>query len=73
MSTENQAQRNATAQDFTDCPFWGQGGSFVVDPATGKRMPVDEAAASGAEAQTNGGAPAKPAGAPAKLKDKTRG
>lgn len=26
--------------DFTDCPYWGMGGRYVVDPATGKRVPA---------------------------------
>ena len=32
--------------DFTDDPYWGKGGSYIVDPLTGKRVPapaVDEA------------------------------
>ncbi len=28
--------------DFTGCPHWGKGGRFVVDPATGQRVPVVE-------------------------------
>lgn len=31
--------------DFTACPYWGQGGRYVVDPATGLRTPVNEAPA----------------------------
>jgi hypothetical protein len=27
-------------QDFTACPHWGQGGRYVVDPATGQRVPA---------------------------------
>lgn len=30
----------AIAPDFTDCPYWGVGGRYVVDPVTGKRTPV---------------------------------
>lgn len=30
------------AGDFTDCPNWGKGGRFVVDPTTGQRVPVVE-------------------------------
>ena len=30
----------AAAPDFTDCPYWGVGGRYVVDPATGRRVPV---------------------------------
>lgn len=26
--------------DFTDCPHWGKGGKYTVDPKTGKRSPV---------------------------------
>mgnify|MGYP001599701257 FL=1 len=29
-----------TEPDFTNDPYWGKGGSYVVDPATGKRSPV---------------------------------
>lgn len=28
--------------DFTDCPNWGKGGKYVVDPETGARVPVVE-------------------------------
>lgn len=28
--------------DFTDCPNWGKGGKYVVDPETGRRAPVVE-------------------------------
>ena len=31
--------------DFTACPYWGQGGRYVVDPATGQRIPVTEGSA----------------------------
>lgn len=27
-------------QDFTNCPHWGHGGRYVVDPETGQRVPV---------------------------------
>lgn len=27
-------------QDFTACPHWGQGGRYMVDPATGARVPL---------------------------------
>lgn len=26
--------------DFTDCPHWGKGGRYVVDQATGRRVPA---------------------------------
>ena len=29
-------------QDFTACPHWGQGGRYVVDPASGQRTLVTE-------------------------------
>lgn len=29
-------------QDFTACPHWGKGGRYIVDPATGQRVPVVE-------------------------------
>lgn len=32
-------------QDFTTCPYWGQGGRYVVDPATGQRTLVAAATA----------------------------
>jgi hypothetical protein len=27
-------------QDFTNCQYWGMGGRYVVDPATGLRTPA---------------------------------
>ena len=55
--------------DFTDDPYWGKGGSYVVDPVTGKRSPapaptVDADPAPAAEADPD---PAKT------LKEKRRG
>lgn len=41
----------AKPKDLTDCPDWGKGGSYVIDPKTGLRTlvqrtaPADEAAA----------------------------
>lgn len=46
----------AAAQDFTQCPDWGQGGQFVFDQATGQRTRV-------------GGPVAEPADAPAQADD----
>lgn len=40
----------AAVQDFTQCPFWGQGGQFVFDPATGLRTRVGEPGADSAGA-----------------------
>lgn len=31
---------------FTDCPFWGQGGRYIVD-ADGKRVKVSESVSEG--------------------------
>lgn len=38
MSTVKPAE--PADQDFTQCPFWGQGGQYVFDPATGLRTRV---------------------------------
>lgn len=40
--------------DFTACPHWGKGGRYVVDPATGARVPVDAAADSTTTPATDG-------------------
>jgi hypothetical protein len=37
MSSDTQTVP-ATVQDFTQCPNWGQGGQYVVDPGTGQRV-----------------------------------
>lgn len=29
-----------TEADLTACPYWGQGGQYVLDPATGQRVRV---------------------------------
>ena len=68
----------APAQDFTACPHWGQGGSYVVDPATGLRTRVgDEPAQTGeaAAAVVPETSPAVIADsmAPIKSKEKARG
>lgn len=28
-------------KELTDCPDWGKGGSYVIDPATGQRTLVE--------------------------------
>lgn len=33
------------APDFTNCPYWGQGGRYIGDPVTGLRVRVDDAPA----------------------------
>lgn len=30
------------APDYSSCPYWGRGGRYVYDPATGTRTPVVE-------------------------------
>lgn len=39
MSTDNNDASAGTAVPvvFPDCPNWGKGGSYVLDPATGQR------------------------------------
>lgn len=32
-----------TEADLTACPYWGQGGQYVLDPATGQRVRVEVA------------------------------
>lgn len=42
--------------DFTNDEYWGKGGTYVVDPATGKRSPapvVEEAAAPDSAAESD--------------------
>lgn len=43
--------------DFTDDPYWGKGGSYVVDPLTGKRSPVDGDTRTGAPVADEARAP----------------
>lgn len=40
MSEDNQPDAPVPEHDFTGDPYWGKGGRYVVDPATGKRMPA---------------------------------
>lgn len=42
MNIENKEQATGE-QDFTNCPEWGKGGHFVVNPATGLRERVQPA------------------------------
>ena len=49
--------------NFTNCPYWGVGGSYIADPVTGMRTRVDPAPIAQAE---------QPA-APAELNDSTAG
>ncbi|NTV10481.1 MAG: hypothetical protein HGA47_06865 [Zoogloea sp.] len=37
-----QPQSVPTAFDFIGDEYWGQGGRFIFDPATGKRRPAGE-------------------------------
>lgn len=30
--------------DLTACPYWGKGGRYVIDPATGNRVPAGQPA-----------------------------
>jgi hypothetical protein len=43
MNTETKSTPTAAAaQDFTNCPNWGKGGSYVVDITNGQRVPVKD-------------------------------
>lgn len=47
--------------DFIDDPYWGKGGRYVVDPETGKRVPVPpEPSAPGAANETPEASTAEP-------------
>lgn len=59
MSASNKQPGKPTpALDFTKCPNWGRGGSYVCDPQTGTR--TREEAASDASPEKN-----QPTAAPA--------
>lgn len=51
----------ATAKpvDLTDCPDWGKGGSYVMDPKTGRRTLVERTEPA-ASAEAGPAAPATP-------------
>lgn len=69
--------------DFTHDPYWGKGGSYVVDPTTGKRSPApapepvpaqagQRPDAAGEQADSQGLAPALEANPAKTLKEKRR-
>lgn len=47
--------------DFTTCPHWGQGGRYVVDPATGQRVPLASGPPAPPVAEASPQPPTKPA------------
>jgi hypothetical protein len=54
MNTETKSTPTAAAaQDFTNCPNWGKGGSYVVDITNGRRVPIGELTADAAALTTS--------------------
>lgn len=49
-------------KELTDCPDWGKGGSYLIDPVTGQRTLIERTdAETKPEAAAEAPAPAKPA------------
>lgn len=66
----------ASPSVFTDCPYWGKGGRFIFDLASGQRMRVAAAPATPPGETVSGAADQSPAEQPStnhKLKEKNRG
>jgi len=68
-TADKQARPLPGTADFAKSPNWGIGGRYVFDPASGRREPVREAQAAGAQ-QEQPAAPIKPVKS---VKEKKRG